>query len=71
MIVPVSRSVTKIDSALRKAKNDNYTIVILPRAAHNFNISPEPGEPFDWPRVAPGFPELLTDWVNPRVRKAR
>jgi hypothetical protein len=31
-----------------------YTIVTLPRAAHNLTVRPEPGEPFDSWRIAPG-----------------
>src|SRR6266567_4324287 len=60
--VPVAPSVANIDRALRKAGNKDYTIIILPRALHTFNINPEPGQPFEWWHVAPGFPDLLTAW---------
>jgi hypothetical protein len=38
--------------------------ILLPRAAHNLTVMPEPHESFGWWRVAPGFPELLTAWVT-------
>jgi pimeloyl-ACP methyl ester carboxylesterase len=66
--VPVAPSVANIDRALRKAGNKDYTIIILPRALHSFNINPEPGQPFEWWHVAPGFPDLLTAWVNQRTK---
>src|SRR5437867_1466510 len=66
--VPVAPSVANIDRALRKAGNKDYTVIILPRALHTFNINPEPGQPFEWWHVAPGFPDLLTAWVNQRAK---
>ncbi|HEU0048705.1 MAG TPA: alpha/beta fold hydrolase [Nitrososphaera sp.] len=66
--VPVASSVANIDRALRKAGNKDYTILILPRALHTFNINPEPGQPFEWWHVAPGFPDLLTAWINQRMK---
>jgi len=67
--VPVASSVANIDRSLRKAGNKDYTILILPRALHTFNINPEPGQPFEWWHVAPGFPDLLTAWVNQRMKE--
>jgi pimeloyl-ACP methyl ester carboxylesterase len=62
-LVPVDESIRKIEAALGRAGNAEYTAILLPRAAHNLTVTPEPGEPFDWWRTAPGFPELLTAWV--------
>jgi pimeloyl-ACP methyl ester carboxylesterase len=62
-LVPVGESIRKIEGALRTAGNTEYTAILLPRAAHNLTVAPEAGEPFDWWRVTPGFPELLTAWV--------
>lgn len=67
-LVPVAQSVTNIDRALNKAKNRDYTILILPRASHAFNVEPEPGQPFEWWRMAPGFPDLLTAWIHQRMK---
>jgi pimeloyl-ACP methyl ester carboxylesterase len=66
--VPVARSASNIDRALNKAGNRDYTILILPRASHAFNFEPEEGQPFEWRRMAPGFPDLLTAWINQRIK---
>jgi pimeloyl-ACP methyl ester carboxylesterase len=63
-LVPVGESMQMIEGALKRAGNTSYTAILLPRAAHNLTVMPEPGEPFGWWRVAPGFPELLTAWVT-------
>lgn len=67
-LVPVGESVQQIEGALKRAGNTEYTAILLPRAAHNLTVTPEPGEPFAWWRVAPGFPELLTAWVTQASR---
>jgi len=63
-LVPVGESIQMIEGALDSAGNTSYTTILLPRAAHNLTVMPEPGESFGWWRVAPGFPELLTAWVT-------
>jgi len=68
MYVPVAQSITNIDRALNWAGNKDYTIIMLPRASHAFNIEPEAGQPFEWSRLASGFPELLTAWINQRMK---
>jgi pimeloyl-ACP methyl ester carboxylesterase len=68
LYVPVTQSIWNIERALGKAKNRDYTILVLPRASHAFNIEPEPGRPFEWWRLAPGFPDLLTAWINQRMK---
>jgi len=67
-LVPVSRSIAAIERALGRAANKDHTILILPRASHTLNIGPEPGEPFEWSRLSPGYPELLTAWIAQRVK---
>jgi len=66
--VPVAQSVLNIDRALNKAGNYDYTIIMLPRASHAFNIEPDAGQPFEWWRMALGFPDLLTAWINQRMK---
>jgi pimeloyl-ACP methyl ester carboxylesterase len=60
---PVAPSVRGIEKALRKADNKDYTVLILPRAAHNLTVRPDPGQPFEWWRIAPGYPDLLAGWI--------
>ncbi len=66
--VPVAQSISNIDRALNRAGNKDYTIVLLPRASHAFNIEPEAGQPFEWWRMASGFPDLLTAWIIQRTK---
>jgi pimeloyl-ACP methyl ester carboxylesterase len=68
MLVPVAQSISNIDRALNKAGNNDYTIIMLPRASHAFNIAPEAGQPFEWWRMSSGFPDLLTAWINQRMK---
>lgn len=70
-LIPVSQSIVNIERALRKAGNRDYSIIVLPRAAHNFTINPEPDQPFEWPVVAPGFSEIVTAWINQRVASSK
>ncbi|MDQ2974603.1 MAG: lysophospholipase [Acidobacteriota bacterium] len=67
MYVPLTQSIANIDRALRKARNSDYSIVMLPRASHAFIIEPAPNQPFEWWHVAPGFPDLVLAWINQRV----
>jgi uncharacterized protein len=68
LFVPIAQSILNIDHALSKAKNHDYTILVLPRASHAFNIEPEAGQPFEWWHMAPGFPNLLAAWINQRIK---
>jgi pimeloyl-ACP methyl ester carboxylesterase len=68
LYVPIAQSIVNIDRALAKAKNGDYTILVLPRASHAFNIEPEAGQPFEWWHMASGFPNLLTAWINLRMK---
>ncbi|MGH9260529.1 MAG: alpha/beta hydrolase family protein, partial [Acidimicrobiales bacterium] len=62
-LLPGDLSIRRIGRALDSAGNDRWGAVILPRAAHNFTVSPRPGEPFEWRQVARGLPELVLGWV--------
>lgn len=68
LYVPVTQSISNIERALTKVNNRDYTILVLPRASHAFIIEPEAGQPFEWWHLASGFPDLLTAWINQRVR---
>lgn len=69
LLVPVAQSISNIDRALSKAGNRDYLILVLPRASHAFNIEPEEGQPFEWRHLYTGFPDLLTAWINQRVKQ--
>ncbi len=63
-VVSVHESIVRITSALEKAGNHRYGALILPRAGHDFTIQTEPGEPFQWRRVAPGFADQVAGWIR-------
>jgi pimeloyl-ACP methyl ester carboxylesterase len=65
-LVPPLESLTKIEQALKKAGNEQYTAVLIPKAAHNLAIFPDPVEPFSWWHVAPGANDLMIAWVRLR-----
>ena len=69
--VPVARSIPRIDAALRRAGNADYTIIMLPRASHSFTVSPAAGEPFEWPRYSPGYADMLVAWITLRAGRSR
>jgi len=68
LYVPVAQSISNIDRALNRAGNKDYTILVLPRASHAFIVEQEAGQPFEWPHLSSGFPDLLTAWINQRVK---
>jgi pimeloyl-ACP methyl ester carboxylesterase len=68
VISPVADSIANIGGALSRAGNRDYTIIILPRASHTFFVERDETQPFEWPRLAPGFPELVTAWISQRTK---
>lgn len=69
LYVPVAQSIRNIARALSNARNGDYTILVLPGASHSFIIERDPTQPFEWCHVAPGFPDLLTAWINQRMKR--
>lgn len=63
---PVAPSLAGIGQALQKAGNTDYTLIIIPGAAHNLTIQWHAGEPFFWWYGAPGYSDLLVAWVKLR-----
>jgi pimeloyl-ACP methyl ester carboxylesterase len=66
-IVPVDVSIQRIGRALNRAGNSRWAALILPRAAHNFTVTPRVGEPFEWRVVAPGLAEVVSGWIQMQV----
>lgn len=69
--VPTKISVPILERALRKAGNADLTIVVLPKAGHNFFETDTPygsGSEFArQKRYVPGFWDTMADWLRTRV----
>jgi pimeloyl-ACP methyl ester carboxylesterase len=67
-LTPREESIARIDAALKKADNRDYTFIVFPEAAHNITLG-KTGLEFDWDKgFAPGYFETMNDWVLSRVR---
>jgi uncharacterized protein len=66
--VPVRRSAARIAEAYLEAKGRRLTVVVLPLADHNYRLRPGTTGSSAWPQTAPGYPELLIDWVVQAVK---
>jgi pimeloyl-ACP methyl ester carboxylesterase len=70
-IEDVGQYALRADGQLRKAKNPDFTIILLPRARHELKVDSEPGAPFEWRRPAPGLYDLMVAWINLRFGPPR
>ena len=61
--VPLEESLRRLVPALNGAGNRSV-IEIFPNAGHDLRVEPSKGEPWDFPRFAPGYLELLASWVK-------
>lgn len=58
-----------VEQALRKGGHRDVTVRTFAGANHVIRMLPALRRgPWDWPRVAPGYLELVTGWVHERVR---
>jgi pimeloyl-ACP methyl ester carboxylesterase len=66
-VVPAEKSRTIFERALVKGGNKDRTLKLFPQAGHGISIIREKGEPWDWPRLAPGYQELMVEWISQRT----
>jgi pimeloyl-ACP methyl ester carboxylesterase len=66
---PREQTIDAIHAALREARNADFTIVVLPSAPHNFVLQPDAKRSLKWPRVYPGYADLLVGWIQYRMGK--
>lgn len=65
-VVPVQKSFQIIENALKKGKNKKYDLKLFPESGHGLSII---SAGWDFPRLAPGYPELLIGWTLRTVSK--
>ena len=63
-LVPAAASAALIGAALKSGGNPDATVRTFSRANHEIRLSPEGGEPFDWPKAAPGYVEAMLAWAR-------
>ena len=68
--VPTKKSVPVLESALRKAGNKDFTILVLPKAGHNFMETDRPYGAQEFvrkKRYVSGYWETIADWLGKRL----
>lgn len=61
--VPVGESVAGLKNSLAHANNENWSIIILPRAKHSLGISETGAIQEKWRGYPPGALKTMTDWA--------
>lgn len=64
---PVGESALGLKNSLAQANNENWTIIILPRAKHSLGISETGAIQDKWRGYPPGALKTMTDWVHTAV----
>jgi pimeloyl-ACP methyl ester carboxylesterase len=61
---PVGEGVAGLKNSLAQANNENWTIIILPRAKHSLGISETGAIQEKWRGYPPGALKTMTDWAH-------
>src|SRR5215475_7866023 len=64
---PVAETTANYRKGLRKAGNKDVTIKVFPNADHSLLVWPKPNDQANWPVLAPGYLDALTNWINKHV----
>ncbi len=63
-LIPAALSARLVERALHDSGNRDVTVRVFPAANHVLRMLPlVGGGKWDWPRVAPGYLELVTGWI--------
>jgi dienelactone hydrolase len=65
--IPVGESVAGLKNSLAQANNENWTIIVLPRANHDLGISETGALHSGWLGYAPGALKTMTDWTTSAI----
>jgi uncharacterized protein len=67
-LTPAAESARRIKLTLPKGGDPDYTIRIFPNADHALLAYPGKEAKWDWERPAPGWLELMVDWLQKRTK---
>jgi pimeloyl-ACP methyl ester carboxylesterase len=68
-LLPAAPSAANIGRALEDGGNRDHTLRTFPAANHVLRTLPlVAGGAWDWPRAAPGYLDLVTDWMRAHAR---
>jgi pimeloyl-ACP methyl ester carboxylesterase len=68
--IPTKKSVPVFESALRKAGNKDFTVIVLPKAGHNFLETNKPYGAEEFARktkYVPGYWDAIATWLRKHV----
>ena len=69
-LLPAPASAARIARALDDAGSPDHVIKTFPSASHVLRRLPlAAGGPWDWPRAAPGYVDLVTQWMLAHARR--
>jgi len=69
--IPTKKSVPILEGALRKAGNKDFTVIVLPRAGHNFLETDKPYGAEEFvrkTRYVPGYWDTIASWLRKHVK---
>ena len=64
LAVPARKSREMINLSLRKGNARTYDLREFPKAGHGISINRDKGEGWDFPRLVPGYQELMVSWTQ-------
>src|SRR5439155_4406813 len=69
--IPTKKSVPILEGALRKARNKDFTVIVLPKAGHNFLETDKPYGAEEFvrkTRYVPGYWDTIATWLRKHVK---
>lgn len=71
LAVPAKKSREIINRALETGKARTYDLREFPKAGHGLNLNRGEGEAWDFPRLVPGYSELMVKWIKKYISKRK
>ncbi|HUQ98758.1 MAG TPA: alpha/beta fold hydrolase, partial [Gemmatimonadaceae bacterium] len=62
-LVPAEKSKSVIEDALMPSTRAKSTLRVFPNASHGLLVVSPSNAEWDWPRLTPGFHDLMTEWI--------